>query len=873
MNTTDLFLQKLPPQNIEAEQSVLGAILLDNQAMNKALEILSAADFYKEAHRRIFNAMLDLYERGEAVDLIMLTEVLRQKNELEQVGGAAYLTSLVNLVPTAANVKVHSRIVREKALLRNLIQVSTDLVARGMEETERVEDLLDEAERHIFSISEKKIRPSFVSIKEIVKNSFEIIEHRYEKKEKVTGLPTGFVDLDELTAGLHPGDLIVVAGRPSMGKTAFSLCIAQHVGIEKRETVGIFSLEMSKEQLVLRMLCSEAWVDGNKLRSGYLGHEDWPRLTAAAGRLSEAPIYIDDTPAISILEMRAKARRLKAERGLGLMIVDYLQLVRGRGDADTREQEISEISRSLKALSKELAIPVLAISQLSRAVESRVDKRPMLSDLRECVTGDTPVWLQDGRRIPIRELVGSTPAVWAISPEGKVITAKSGRVWCVGHRPVFKVVLASGRVIRATADHRLLGLNGWLRVSDLRMGERLAIARQIPEPPDALEWPENRIILLAHLIGDGSYLSHQPLRYTTSSEENSHAVAVAAQEEFGVEVKRYPGRGRWHQLVFSGNGNRWHPAGMNRWLRDQGIFNQHSHEKRLPREVFRLKQRQIELLLRHLWATDGTVWRRDPGSRGASVISFTTNSTGLAHDVAALLLRIGIVARIRTVHHLKYRTWYHVAVSGAEQQRLFLERVGGFGPRKFAADQLAYALATVNPNTNVDTLPHEVFGRIRQIMAKRGISQRAMASLRGTSYGGSSHFRFSPSRKVVAEYAEHLDNEALRILATNDLFWDAVVEVVPDGEEEVFDLTVPGPASWLADGIASHNSGAIEQDADVVVFLYRDEVYNEKTEEKGISEVLIRKQRNGPVGTLKLKFFDKFTRFENLEQRHTETHR
>ncbi|HLB03123.1 MAG TPA: replicative DNA helicase [Nitrospiria bacterium] len=383
MGTTDLFLQKLPPQNIEAEQSVLGAILLENQAMNKALEILSPFDFYKEAHRRIFGTMLDLSERGEAIDLITLTEALRQKNELEQVGGAAYLTALVNQVPTAANVKHHSKIIREKALLRNLIQVSTDLVTRGLEENEKVEDLLDDAERHIFSISERKIRPAFISIKDIVKDSFEIIERRYEKKEKVTGLPTGFVDLDDLTAGLHPGDLIVVAGRPSMGKTAFSLCVAQHVGIEKGETVGIFSLEMSKEQLVLRMLCSEAWVDGNKLRSGYLGHEDWPRLTAAAGRLSEAPIYIDDAPAISILEMRAKARRLKAERGLGLMIVDYLQLVRGRGDAQTREQEISEISRSLKALSKELAIPVIAISQLSRAVESRIDKRPMLSDLRE----------------------------------------------------------------------------------------------------------------------------------------------------------------------------------------------------------------------------------------------------------------------------------------------------------------------------------------------------------------------------------------------------------------------------------------------------------------------------------------------------------
>lgn len=383
MNTTDLFLQKLPPQNIEAEQSVLGAILLDNHALNRALEIISAPDFYKEAHRRIFNAILDLYERGESVDLITLTDRLNQRGELDHVGGAAYLTFLVNQVPTAANVGHHSRIIREKALLRNLIQVSTELVSRGMEEHGRADELLDLAEQQIFGISERRIRPSFVPIKDVVKESFEVIEARYERKEKVTGLPTGFTDLDDLTAGFHPGDLVVVAGRPSMGKTAFSLCVAQHIGVHRSEPVGIFSLEMSREQLVLRMLCSEAWIDGNKLRSGYLSHEDWPRLTAAAGRLTESPIYIDDTAALSILEMRAKARRLKAERGLSLMIVDYLQLAHGRGEEHSREQEISSISRSLKALAKELSIPIIAISQLSRAVESRVDKRPMLSDLRE----------------------------------------------------------------------------------------------------------------------------------------------------------------------------------------------------------------------------------------------------------------------------------------------------------------------------------------------------------------------------------------------------------------------------------------------------------------------------------------------------------
>ncbi|HLB95091.1 MAG TPA: replicative DNA helicase [Nitrospiria bacterium] len=383
MTSPDLPISKLPPQNVEAEQSVLGAILLDNNALNKALEILNPDDFYKEAHKRIFKTILDLNERNETIDLITLTDYLKGRNELEQIGGASYLTSLVNSVPTAANVRQHSKIIHEKALLRNLINVATEIVTQGYEGSGRVEDLLDQAESSIFGISERKIRPSFVPLKEIVKGSFETIERLYERKERVTGVPTGFTDLDEITSGLQPSDLIVIAGRPSMGKTSLALGIAQYAGIEKRLTTAVFSLEMSKEQLVMRMLCSEGRVDAHKLRSGYLGRADWPKLTTAAGRLTEAPIFIDDSPALSVLEMRAKARRLKAERGLDLIIVDYLQLMRGRGEADTREQEISEISRSLKALAKELHLPVVALSQLSRAVESRTDRRPVLADLRE----------------------------------------------------------------------------------------------------------------------------------------------------------------------------------------------------------------------------------------------------------------------------------------------------------------------------------------------------------------------------------------------------------------------------------------------------------------------------------------------------------
>ena len=379
---------KVPPQNIEAEQSILGAILIENTALYKAIEIIGINDFYKEAHKKIFLSMIELNEKNEAIDLVTLTEYLRKRSELDSVGGATYLSLLANTVPTAANIKYHSKIVYEKALLRNLINTATEIVSYGYENSRDIEELLDYAENAIFSISEKKIKPSFSAIKDIIKDSFETIERLSEKKERVTGIPTGFYDLDMLTSGFQASDLIIVAGRPSMGKTAFCLCIAQHAGIEKGQPVAIFSLEMAKEQLVIRMLCAEARVDSHKLRSGFLSKSDWPRLTTAAGRLSEAPIFIDDAPGTSVLEMKAKARRLKAEHGLSLIIVDYLQLMSGRGERrrggpDTREQEISEISRSLKALAKELSVPVIALSQLNRAVESRHDKRPLLADLRE----------------------------------------------------------------------------------------------------------------------------------------------------------------------------------------------------------------------------------------------------------------------------------------------------------------------------------------------------------------------------------------------------------------------------------------------------------------------------------------------------------
>ena len=375
---------KLPPQNLEAEQSILGGILLNNQALNNVLEVLTLKDFYSEAHRKIFASILDLSERNEPSDLITLSDVLRDKAQLDQVGGIAYLSSLVDNVPSAANIAYYSKIVRQKAILRGLIGTATEILNKSYGLGSDIDHVLDEAEHAIFEIAQNKIKPAFFPLKEIIKESFKTIEKLFEKKELITGVPTGFDKLDEITSGLQNSDLIVIAGRPSMGKTAFALNIAQHAAIQEGVAVAVFSLEMAKEQLALRMLSSEARVDSQRLRKGFLGETDWPKLTMAAGSLSDALIFIDDTPAITALEMKAKARRLKAEHGLGLVILDYLQLMKGGDSArDNREQEISEISRSLKALAKELHIPVIALSQLNRKVEDRTNRRPQMADLRE----------------------------------------------------------------------------------------------------------------------------------------------------------------------------------------------------------------------------------------------------------------------------------------------------------------------------------------------------------------------------------------------------------------------------------------------------------------------------------------------------------
>lgn len=865
----------VPPHDLEAESSVLGAILLAERWLDPLLiDVgLKPTDFYRQSHRLIYSAIIKLQEKSEPIDTLTVSAQLTEDGELEEAGGRDYVETLVERIPAIANTRQYGQIVKENSLLRNLLRASQDIQESIAVREGDPKELLERAQQRVFEVAQDNQSGDFRSIGDVMHDELVKLEKQSLEGAALTGTPAGFRDLDELTGGFQNGNLIIIAARPSMGKSALVTNIAENASLAGFP-VALFSLEMSQTELAQRFVASQAKIDGDALRKGKVKKDRWPAVLRAAQELSEAPLWIDDSSDINILELRAKARRLhgkslaKLGKGLGLVIVDYLQLLRANDSRESRVEQVSQISRGLKVLARELNIPVIAVSQLSRAVESRHPPRPQLSDLRECVTGDTLVWLPDGRRVPISQLVGQELEVLTLDESQKIRSASCDRVWRVGAKKIFELKLASGRSLRATEKHRMLTGRGWVEIRHLTTADRIATAARIPESTEVIEWPDERVALLGQMIGDGSYLTGQPMRYTSASSANSAIVRHAAETEFGCRVTRYESRVNWHQLLISENGNRWHSAGVNAWFRSLGIFGQRSNEKRIPDEAFRLSARQIGLLLRHLWATDGSVWvgERSDGRR-LSRVAYSTSSSGLADDVGALLIRIGVVPRINRVVDRRGNTMIHVIVSGRANQESFVDRVGFHGPRVGqGAKLLDFLRESPNSNTNVDTLPAEIWQQVKMSMARHGVSQRAMAAARGTSYGGSAHFKFTPSRETVRSYAQILDDSDLIAATENDLFWDRVAEIIPGGVEDVYDLTVPGPANWIANGgIITHNSGQIEQDADLVAFIYREDYYlREESQRPGEADIIISKHRNGPVKDVALTFISHYPKFSNL---------
>jgi replicative DNA helicase len=874
----DLTLEKALPSNVEAERLILGAILLDNTTINQAVERLKTDDFLLTSHRRIYEKMIKLYEQGRGIDPVTLQEELRRAGELDPVGGPAYIASLFDGVPRFSNIDNYTKIVKGKSTLRRLINASNQIMGMAFDDEDEPEDVLDRAEQLILSIAEDRIKQGFVHIGEVAGKQLEVIEEIAGREQLITGIATGFHDIDYMTSGLQRGDLIIIAARPSMGKTALAIGIAQNAALRiqhhgQKAVVGIFSLEMSKEQLVQRLLCSQARVDAHRLRTGMLNKDDWRRLAMAVGELSEAQIFLDDTPGISVLEMRAKARRLKNEqKALDLLIVDYLQLMSGRGRYESRQQEVSQISRELKMLGKELNVPLIALSQLSRAPETRTGShKPQLSDLREsgCLTGDTGIVLADnGAVVPIRSLVGRTDfKVWSLNEETlKIEKASVSRAFATGTKPVFRLRTRLGRCVSATANHRFRAFDGWRRLDELRVGERIALPRSLSNP-EIQSMSDDEIALLGHLIGDGCTLPRHSIQYTTREMDLAELVVSLASSVFGKEVNpRIYSEREWYQVYLTSTRHHTHRvrSAIAEWLTDLGIWGLRSQEKRVPQKIFEQPRHALAVFLRHLWATDGCILLNERRTKWYPAIYYASSSEQLARDVQSLLLRFGINARLRRVSQRgKGRDQYHVIVTGKEDIEKFIEEIGTVGNYKTThLEAIKAHFSAAQANTNRAIIPYLIWRQyVVPAMQSSELSTRQMMAGIHTAYCGTKIYRQNVSRERAARIASVVRSIELAILAQSDIYWDEVVAIEPEGITDVYDLTVNEHHNFLANDIIVHNS--IEQDADVVMFIYREEVYKPETEKQNIAEIIIGKQRNGPIGSVDLVFLKQLTRFED----------
>ncbi len=865
----------MPPQNLEAEESVLGAMLLSPTAIGAVTEVLDGSDFYRESHGVIYRAALALYGKGEPVDAITLSNELDERGELERVGGAAKIAELAALVPSTSNAEHYARIVKEMATLRGLVRVGQEIQRLGQDRPGQTTDLVDRAEQMVFELAQERVTGDFAHINDLLKESFARIMHLYEAGVDITGIPSGFRELDKLTSGFQPGNLIILAARPSMGKSALALCTAANLGVRHETPVALFTLEMSKAEVTQRMMCSEAKVESQRLRSGRLAQDDWPRLTAACDKLMKAPIYVDDTGSITMMELRSKARRLKSrEPNLGMIIVDYLQLMTSGSNPENRVQEVSQISRALKVLARDLEVPILALSQLSRAVEQRHDKRPILSDLREsgCLAGDSRVFLADeGVYRPIRTLVGKSgfrvaalnTETWRLEPR------EVAHAFSTGSKPVFRLRTRLGRTIRATGNHKFLAFGGWKRLDELVPGERVAIPRRL-----ALSAANTHIMspaelaLLGHLIGDGCTLPRHAIQYTTREPELAALVADLAEQVFGDAVApRVKAERSWYQVYLAATARLTHGVRnpVAEWLDGLGVFGLRSHEKRVPGDVFRQSDEAIAHFLRHLWATDGCL-RPAGGGVVAHVIRYDTTSEALARDVLSLLLRLDINARLRAVPMPgKGRPSHRIDITGRKDTLAFLRRVGGVGQlRAGRCEAMLFDLDGRKGRTNRDVIPREAWAtHVVPAMSVVGLTTRQLQTAIGTNYCGSTLYKANLGRERAQRVAEAIRSDGLMRLATSEVYWDEIASLQPDGEDEVFDLTVEGLHNFVSEDICVHNS--IEQDADLVAFVYRDEYYNgEESDSQGLAEVILAKHRNGPTDSVKLSFLKRYAKFADL---------
>ncbi|MEG4119923.1 replicative DNA helicase [Microcoleus sp. N9_B4] len=860
------------PTNIEAEEAILGGILIDPEAISRIAELLRPEFFAITAHQVIYRSALGLFLQGQPTDLMTVTTSLTDRNQLEQVGGLTKLAQLVDRTVSAVNIDQYAVLVEDKYQRRKLIEAGNNIVQLGYETATPLETVLDRAEQEIFSITQERPQQDLVSIGETLNQTFQDLENRNEGLT-LPGIPCGFYDLDAMTGGFQRSDLIIVAARPAMGKTAFCTNIAHHIAAgQQKLPVAVFSLEMSKEQLVQRILSSEAKIESNRLRSGRISQNEWEPISTAIGNLSELPLFIDDTPNITVTEIRSKVRRLQAEQGgtLGLVLLDYLQLM--EGTSDNRVQELSRITRSLKGLARELNVPIIALSQLSRGVEARTNKRPMMSDLREsgCLGGDSLVTLADsGLEVPIRDLVGKSGfAVWGLNSDTlKQEKAMVTNAFCTGVKPVWEMTTCLGNSITATGNHKFFTSDGWKRLDELKIGDRIATPRSIP-CTEVQTMGNAELALLGHLIGDGCTLPRHTIQYTTRELDLAELVAHLAREVFGDKINPRIKRERdWYQVYLSAS-YRLAPNIKNpitKWLEQLEIFGLRSHEKFIPSLVFTQPQESIALFLRHLWATDGCIRTSKDNSHYPSVY-YGSSSEKLARGVRSLLLKLNINASFKSISQgNKGRTQHQVWVGGKQELEKFVYRIGAVGNYKqesLAAVKI-YLEKSVGASTNRDLIPNQVWRtQVNMARERLGLTTKQIQASLGVRSCGDSSYQCDISRERAMQLATLLESEEMLKIAASDIYWDKIKKIDFIGEEMVYDLTVEKVENFATQGLYAHNS--IEQDADLVIMLYRDEYYNPDSPDRGIAEVIITKHRNGPTGIIKLLFDAQFTSFRNL---------
>ena len=862
------------PHSREAEEAVVGAVFINPEVYYDIAQFLTADDFYIHRHKWIWEAFNSLHEGRVPVDLLTVADELERRGQLSEIGGPAYLTSLVNQVPSSLNAESYGRIVEGYSVRRKMINAANQIASIAYDEKSSVDDVMNEAEKAVFNVSERRLKHDLTPISTVLSDYYDRIDDLAKRPDDIVGVPTGFIDLDKLLTGLQPSDLLIIAGRPGQGKSGFLLSIAKNAGLTHKKHVAIFSLEMSNEQVVQRLIAQETGIDSQRLRTGRLEESEWPLFTHAIEVFGDTHIYLDDTPAITPLQLRTKCRRLHMEFGLDLVIVDYLQLMSGDTRNDNRVQEVSHISRSLKVLARELNVPVLAAAQLSRAVEQRSDKKPVLSDLREsgCLTGETLVTLGNGKRVPIRELEGqSNFNVWALNPKTyKLEVMPVSHAFSTGIKPIFKIKTRLGREIRATSNHQFLTIYGWKRLDELRTGEHLASPRLIPSVVREQTISDSELALLGHLIGDGCTLPRHVIQYTTHERDLADIVANLAVEIFGKEVNpRISPEKQWYQVYLSSARHHTHNihSAVTGWLDELRAFGLRSYEKRIPAEVFIQPESAICIFLRHLWATDGSI-QLVKGKKTRPIAYYATSSRQLAFEVQALLLQLGINAILKQIpQNEKGRDQYHVIITGKHDLEIFTRNIGAIGAYKQGRlQEVQEYLEQREANTNRDVIPNNVWRMyVVPAMQEIGMTTRQMQATIEMQYCGTDLYKKNISRDRALRVANVVQSPELQSLAISDIYWDSIVSIEPDGKEQVYDLTVPGHHNFTANNIIVHNS--LEQDADIVMFIYRPDQYEKDTVKQNVAEIIIAKHRNGPVGSVELVFRGALAKFENAATR------